>query len=124
MLVSIFTWVAFMMIWFAAAVAVGIYIFINSRKQNMNTVFWVIIGLVFNVFGLCAYFIARERNSKKYCPVCRAKTQEHDTFCPACDVKLETVRPQMKLITKIFIGLCIFFGVSILFSEIIGRLMT
>lgn len=123
MLVSIFTWVSFVMIWFTLSVFVGIYIFINAKKHQMNTVFWVLIGLIFNVFGLCAYFIARRQSIKKYCPVCRAKTEEHDTFCPNCDVKLETVRPKMKLITKIFIGACIFFAAAIILSELLGRIM-
>ncbi len=124
MLVSIFTWVTFIILWFFVSVAVGIYILINSRKQKMNTVLWVIIGLVFNIFGLCAYFIARDRSYKKICPVCRAKTEEYDTFCPVCDVKLETVRPKMKFITKIFIGFCAFLAVSIIWSEISGIIMT
>lgn len=123
MLVSIFTWVSFVMIWFAVSVAVGIYIFINSKKYQMNTVFWVLIGLIFNVFGLCAYFIARGQCIRKFCPVCGAKTEEYDTFCPACDVKLETVRPKIKLITKFFIGACIFFAAAIILSEILGRIM-
>lgn len=106
MLVSIFTWVAFLWIWFLSSAAVGIFILINSKKHRMNTVLWVVIGLVFNVFGLCAYFIVREKTNKAHCPVCGAKTGEWDTFCPQCDVKLETVRPKMKSATKIFIGIC------------------
>lgn len=106
MLVSIFTWVAFVWIWFTASAVVGIYILINSKKYKMNTVLWVVIGLVFNVFGLCAYFIARDKSIKAHCPVCGAKTEEWDTFCPGCDAKLEAVRPKMKFITKIFIGVC------------------
>lgn len=106
MLVSIFTWVAFLWIWFLSSAAVGIYILINSKKYKMNTVLWVVIGLVFNVFGLCAYFIARDKTNKKYCPVCGAKTEEWNTFCPQCDVKLEAVRPKMKFVTKFFIGAC------------------
>lgn len=123
MLVSIFTWVAFFSIWCAASVAVGIYIFINSRKQEMNTVLWVIIGLVFNIFGLCAYFIATDKKHQKICPVCHAKTEEFDTYCPVCDVKLETVRPKMKLTKKIFIGLCALLAISIIWSEISGIIM-
>lgn len=106
MLVSIFTWLAFLWIWFLSSAAVGIYIFKNSKKNKMNTVLWVIIGLAFNVFGLCAYFIARDKANKKHCPVCGAKTEEWDTFCTQCDVRLETVRPKMKTATKIFIGIC------------------
>ena len=106
MLVSIFTWIAFLWIWFLSSAAVGIYIFKNSKKHKMNTVLWVVIGFVFNVFGLCAYFIAREKTNKKHCPVCGAKTEEWDTFCSQCDVKLETVRPKMKSATKIFISIC------------------
>lgn len=106
MLVSIFTWVAFLWIWFIVSAAVGIYILIDSKKHKMNTVLWVVIGLVFNVIGLCAYFIARDKTDKGLCPVCGAKTEEWYTFCPQCDTKLESVRPKMKLITKIFIGVC------------------
>lgn len=106
MLVSIFTWVAFLWIWFIVSAAVGIYILIDSKKHKMNTVLWVVIGLVFNVIGLCAYFIVREKTDKMYCPVCGAKTEKWDTFCPHCDTKLESVRPKMKLITKIIIGVC------------------
>ncbi len=106
MLVSIFTWVAFLWIWFISSAAVGIYIFKNSKKHRMNTVLWVVIGLVFNVFGLCAYFIARDKTDKMYCPVCGAKTEEWEPFCPQCDTKLESVRPKMKFITKAFIGVC------------------
>ena len=106
MLVSIFTWAAFLGLWFTVSAAVGIYILINSKKCGMNTVLWVVIGLVFNVFGLCAYFIARNKKSRESCPVCGAKTEEWDTFCPKCDAKLEAVRPKMKFITKLFIGLC------------------
>lgn len=124
MLVSIFTWVSFVMIWFAVSVAVGIYILIDSKKHQMNTVFWVLIGLIFNVFGLCAYFIATDKSNKKFCPVCRAKTEEYDTFCPSCDIKLETVRPKMKFAKKLFIGLCAILAVSIIWSEISGIIMT
>lgn len=106
MLVSIFTWVAFVGIWFTVSAAVGIFILLNSKKHKMNTILWVVIGLVFNVFGLCAYFIARDKASRKNCPVCGAKTEEWDTFCPVCDAKLEAVRPKMKFITKVFIGVC------------------
>lgn len=123
MLVSIFVWVAFCSIWFALSVAVGIYILHNSRKQKINTTLWTAIGFVFNVFGLCAYFIARDKNSKNFCPVCRAKTEDYDTYCPVCDVKLETVRPKMKTLTKIFIGLCAFLLLSIIWSEVFGILM-
>ena len=106
MLVSIFTWVAFFWIWVIMSAVVGIYILINSKKHKMNTVLWVVIGLVFNVFGLCAYFIARDKASKIYCPVCGEKTAEFDTYCPRCDAKLETVRPKMKFATKLFIAIC------------------
>ncbi len=106
MLVSIFTWVAFFGIWIAVSAAVGIYILINSKNYKMNTVLWVAVGLVFNIFGLCAYFIAREKTVKAYCPVCRAKTEEWHTFCPKCDVRLEDVRPKTKFIIKLFIGVC------------------
>lgn len=64
MLVSIFTWVTFIMLWVAVSLAVGIYIFINSQKHKMNKVLWGVIGLVFNIFGLCAYFIARDKTPK------------------------------------------------------------
>ena len=124
MLVSIFTWVTFIMLWVAVSLAVGIYIFINSQKHKMNKVLWGVIGLVFNIFGLCAYFIARDKNSQKFCPVCRAETEEHDTYCPVCDVKLETVRPEMKPLIKIFIGLCVFLLLSVIWAEISGMIMT
>lgn len=124
MLVSIFTWVTFIMLWVAVSLAVGIYIFINSQKHKMNKVLCGVIGLVFNIFGLCAYFIARDKNSKKICPVCRAETEEHDTYCPVCDVKLETVRPEMKPLIKIFIGLCVFLLLSVIWAEISGMIMT
>lgn len=124
MLVSIFTWVTFVILWGFVSAAVAIYLFINSQKHKMNKVLWSIIGLLFNIFGLCAYYIARDKNYKKCCPACGAKTNEYDTFCPVCDVKLETVRPEMKLITKIFIGICVFIAAAIIWSEISGILFS
>ncbi len=106
MLVSIFTYLAFLFVWFACAAAIGVYLYFNSKKFRMNTVFWVIIGLVFNVFGLCAYFIARNKVCREHCPVCFAKTEEWAAFCPVCDAKLENARPKMKFVTKLFIGIC------------------
>lgn len=121
MLVSIFTWLAFVGAWITAAAAVGIYIFLNSKKYKMSTVLWTAVGLVFNVFGLCAYFIARDKKSKEYCPVCGAVTGEFDTFCPQCDAKLEAVRPRMKLVTKIFIGICVAVAIIIILETATGR---
>lgn len=106
MLVSIFTYFLFLGIWAAVATVICIYIFRNSRKYRMNTLLWVIIGLVFNVFGLCAYFIARKKVCNEKCPVCFAKTDEWSTFCSECGARLENVRPKMKFLTKLLIGIC------------------
>lgn len=106
MLVSIFVYWAFLFIWAAVTAVICFYIFRNSKKYEMNTLLWVIIGLIFSVFGLCAYFIARDRVCKSRCPVCSAKTEDWNTFCPNCGSKLDGIRPKMKLLPKLFIGAC------------------
>lgn len=114
-LVSIFIYWAFLAVWAAVTAIICFYIFRDSKKHKMNTLLWVIIGLIFSILGLCAYFIAKNQAYKTRCPVCFAKTDEWSTFCSACGTKLDDVRPRMKLFEKILIGIC---GTFIVFSLI------
>ena len=117
MLVSIITTV-FMYFWYAVMVSViGIYIYRKSKQYRMNTKLWVIVGVVFNFVGLCAFLYARRSQFQDVCPVWFAGTPEGSEFCPECNARLEEVRTKMKLIPKAFIIICAIISLGVtLFS--------
>ncbi|MBQ8784065.1 MAG: hypothetical protein IJZ57_09905 [Clostridia bacterium] len=117
MLVSIIT-TGFMYSCYAVMVGIiGIYIYRKSKQYRMNTLLWVIVGVVFNFVGLCAFLYARRGQFQDVCPVCFAGTPEGSEYCPECNARLEDVRPKMKPIPKAFIIICTIISFSMtLFS--------
>lgn len=108
MLVSIMTYFIFLFIWSVSEVLICIYILRNSKKYKMNSVLWVAVGLVFNILGLSAYFIARRKTFEKKCPVCMCETEKKSAYCSQCGAELKNVRPRLRFLPKLIIGILTF----------------
>ena len=107
MLVSIFIYLAALFVLAVISVIIGVYVYRDSKRRGMNTLFWTAIGVALNIPGLIVYMISRKAYFKRKCPACMADTPKEAVFCTECGVELDTVRPKLGKIAKTVIGICI-----------------
>lgn len=109
MLVSIFLYIISLFIGAAMVTVMCIYIIRDTRKYKMNTLFWVIITVLFQFIGICIYWNARKKLLNKRCPICMAQIPENKDFCILCGIELDTVRPKKRSFGRFLIKFCAFF---------------
>lgn len=107
MLVSIFTYLAALFVLAVISAVIGIWVYRDSKKRGMNTLFWTAIGVALNIPGLIIYMISRKAYFKRKCPACMADTHKDAAYCSECGVELDTVRPRLGKVAKTIIGICV-----------------
>lgn len=71
-------------------VLIGIFVYRDAKKRNMDALLWTIIALFAPGFlGLIIYLIMRSRQSDLQCPACAQPVQETYAICPHCGASLQ-----------------------------------
>ena len=73
----------------AASIALGVYIYRDANKRNMDGTFWLLIVCVSWVVGAAVYLIVRDDNSAVECPNCNTVVKGNNAFCPKCGTEVK-----------------------------------
>lgn len=74
----------------AIPVLIGVFVYKDSKKRNMNAVLWTLIAVLAPTFiGLIIYLIVRADHSPLQCPSCSQIVTDRYTVCPKCGAKLK-----------------------------------
>ncbi len=103
----------------------AVIIFIDAHRHGMNAVAWLIMALLFNLYGLPFYIYARIKKANLKCSSCGTKLKQKEDFCHVCGAEA----PQFddgafaeKVIKVILLIVAGFIGISTLFLIITGML--
>lgn len=79
----------FSLVIIAATIAVGVYIYRDANKRNMNGTFWLLIICVSFFVGTVIYLIVRNDESAVECPNCKTVVKGNNAFCPKCGTEVK-----------------------------------
>lgn len=82
----------------AVPVAVGVYVYRDAKRRNMNPALWTLIAILAPGFiGLIIYLIIRSNYSSKKCPQCGINVNESFSVCPSCGCSLKNRCPNCSM---------------------------
>lgn len=82
----------------AVPVVIGVYVYKDAKKRNMNPVLWTLIAVLAPGFiGLIIYLIIRSNYSEKNCPQCGKRVHESFSVCPTCGYSLKNRCPNCSM---------------------------
>lgn len=71
---------------------IGIFVYQDAKKKQMNTVMWTAIALLCPVLiGFVFYLLVRGSYSDMKCTQCGANVREEYVLCPRCGTKLKAI---------------------------------
>lgn len=75
-------------------VLIGVYVYQDARRRNMNAVLWTLIAIVAPaLIGFIIYLLVRGSYPDLECPQCGAPVTEQYVVCPHCGAKLRPACP-------------------------------
>ncbi|MBQ3011037.1 MAG: zinc ribbon domain-containing protein [Methanocorpusculum sp.] len=76
------------------AALIGVYVYRDAKRRNMNAVLWTIIAVLApSLIGFIIYLLVRTNYSNLKCPRCDAPVTESYVVCPKCGAKLRATCP-------------------------------
>lgn len=81
--------------------ALGIAVFIDSRRHGMKTGWWIVAVLICSVYTIVPYVAVRVKKAHRKCGICSSKAGENDSYCESCGSKLKEINDAG--VAKIFI---------------------
>ena len=88
--ISIGIFILIFLMTLAIPVLIGVFVYRDAKKRNMNAVLWTLIAVLAPTFiGLIIYLIVRADHSPLQCPSCSQTVTERYTVCPKCGAKLK-----------------------------------
>ena len=83
-----------LIIFIAIPVIIGVYVYKDASRHNMNAPLWTLVAVVAPMFvGLIIYLIVRGNYSDLQCPKCAASVSPQYEACPMCGAKLKAACP-------------------------------
>lgn len=73
----------------AATIFLGVYIYRDANKRNMNGTLWILIVITSWIVGAIIYFIIRDDESAVECPNCQTVVKGNNAFCPKCGTEVK-----------------------------------
>lgn len=74
----------------AAGIAIGIFVWRDAKRRNMNAAVWTLLAVILPCFiGLAIYLVARSGHSRLHCPDCGKSVRETFVVCPHCGAELK-----------------------------------
>lgn len=75
-------------------VLIGVYVYRDAKRRNMNAVLWTLIALVApSLIGFIIYLLVRGNYSNLKCAKCNTTVTEQYVVCPKCGAKLRPSCP-------------------------------
>ena len=73
---------------------IGIYVFRDAKRRNMNAPLWTLIAILApSLIGFIIYLLVRGNYSNLKCPRCETTVTEQFVVCPKCGTKLKPSCP-------------------------------
>lgn len=73
---------------------IGIYVYRDAKRRNMNVAMWTLIALIApSMVGFIIYLIVRGKYADLTCPNCQTAVKEDYVRCPKCGAKLQPSCP-------------------------------
>lgn len=86
----IFILLIFVPLILAVIVFIGVYVWKDAKRRDMNAPAWTLISVILPCFvGLGIYLAARYGHSKLHCPACGQNVKESFIVCPHCGAQLK-----------------------------------
>lgn len=77
---------------------IGIYVYRDAKRRNMNAPLWTIIAILApSLIGFIIYLLVRGNYSNLKCPRCEATVTEQFVVCPKCGTKLRPTCPNCSM---------------------------
>ncbi len=94
MSISFFTIIFLLVIGLAVPMIIGVYVYRDAKRRNMNAALWTLIAMLApSLIGFIIYLLVRGNYSNLRCPQCDATVTEQYAVCPRCSAKLRAVCP-------------------------------
>lgn len=78
----------------AIPVLVGVYVYKDAKKHNMDAVLWTLIAILVPGFvGLIIYLVVRSNDVNVNCPKCKKPISYEYSLCPYCGEQLKEFCP-------------------------------
>lgn len=75
-------------------VLIGVYVYRDANRRNMNAVLWTLIAILApSLIGFIIYLLVRGNYSNMRCPQCDAIITDQYVVCPKCGTKLRPTCP-------------------------------
>lgn len=85
-------YVIFMGIIVGLPVMIGVYVYRDAKRRNMNAVLWTLIAIVApSLIGFIIYLCVRGSYDDLRCARCNAAVSQQYIVCPSCGAKLKPV---------------------------------
>lgn len=79
-----------MSIFLLLPILIGVYVYRDAKRRNMNAPLWTIIAILApSLIGFIIYLLVRGNYSNLKCPRCDATVTEQYVVCPKCGAKLK-----------------------------------
>ena len=79
-------------------VMVGVYVYRDAKKREMNAVLWALIAIIVpSLIGFIIYLLVRTNYSDLKCPKCNSTVLEQYIVCPNCGNKLKPTCPNCQI---------------------------
>ena len=83
-----------MSIFILLPILIGVYVYRDANRRNMNAPLWTIIAILApSLIGFIIYLLVRGNYSNLKCPRCDATVTEQYVVCPKCGAKLKPSCP-------------------------------
>ena len=85
MSISFFTIIFLLVIGLAVPMIIGVYVYRDAKRRNMNAALWTLIAMLApSLIGFIIYLLVRGNYSNLRCPQCGATVTEQYAACPRC----------------------------------------
>ena len=89
MIFNLFITIPLLAIILAVPILIGVYVYRDAKKRNMNAALWTLIAILApSLIGLIIYLLVRGNYSNLKCPRCDTTITEQYAVCPKCGAKL------------------------------------
>ena len=85
-------YIIFLSILIGIPVLIGVYVYRDAKRRNMNAVLWTLIAIIApSLIGFIIYLCVRSSYDDMQCPKCNTPVSQQYIVCPNCGAKLKPV---------------------------------
>ena len=109
-----FAAMAFLVVW---KIIFTVAVFLDTRRNKMNTLVWVIASFILDSWILLIYIPIRIKTALLKCTSCGTKAEKNAKFCANCGQELKRI-DDGKIAVKFILSVCVIAVAFIVFLAI------